>query len=189
MKGIPVETVKVEVLRTLQSLTRESQFHVIFFNSKPEPQPVAGWLPGGQGVAQVLPWLRTISARGGTNPTPAFEMALRLSPRPDAIFFMTDGIIPPSVPGEVADLNKSGKRVPIHTIYFSAQVGRLAAAMQPAARPRTPGFKQVIALSAGKDAAAVQRASALLQQIALQSGGTFRAVAVPPNPPRAPWAR
>jgi hypothetical protein len=189
MRGTPVETLKVEVLRTLRSLAKDSQFHVIFFNSEPEPQPVPGWLNGGQAVEQVLPWLRTITARGGTRPTPAFELAFHLDPKPDAIFFMTDGVIPPNVPDAVAALNARGRLLPVHTILFSDKVGRLAALTQPPLRPLPPAQQQALARRVQSETARLQRAILPLQRIAAQSGGTFRAVPVPPNPPRAPWAR
>ena len=189
MRGTPLETVKVELLKTLQSLAPDSQFHVSFFNSEPEPQAVPGWLKGGDGVAQVLPWLRTITARGGTEPTPAFEQAFQLDPKPDVIFFMTDGEIPWNVPDAVATLNGRGRRVPIHTILFSDLVARVAVVLQPGPRPRTPAQLQALARRAAVGNARLLRAAAPLQRIALQSGGTFRAVPVPPNPPRPPWAR
>ena len=50
---------------------------------------------------------------------PAFRVAFQLVPRPDAIFFMTDGQFPAEVVEEIAALNRGGgRRVVIHTISF-----------------------------------------------------------------------
>src|SRR5262249_13529721 len=94
MRGKPLEYLRSSVAQTLQSLTPESEFYVMFFNSVPIPQPSASWLKGGTGLPQVWPWLASIRAGGGTEPAPAFQLAFRLKPRPDTIFFMTDGLIP-----------------------------------------------------------------------------------------------
>src|SRR5262249_55038866 len=119
------------------------------FNSVPIPQPSASWLKGGTGLPQVWPWLASIRAGGGTEPVPAFQVAFRLKPRPDTIFFMTDGLIPANVPTVVASLNDKQPVIPVHTILFAS------------GNPFT-----------------IQRAAAPLVQIASQSGGTFRAVQV-----------
>ena len=49
---------------------------------------------------------------------PAFEIAFQqLRPRPDAIFFMTDGLFPPTVAAALPTLNNGRKPVPIHAIF------------------------------------------------------------------------
>ena len=54
---------------------------------------------------------------GGHEPLPAFEAAFtRLRPRPDAIFFMTDGLFRPEVADVIPTLNAGRKPVPIHSI-------------------------------------------------------------------------
>ena len=54
---------------------------------------------------------------GDTEPLPAFEAAFtRLRPRPDAIFFMTDGLFRPDVADAIPTLNAGPKPVPIHSI-------------------------------------------------------------------------
>jgi hypothetical protein len=50
-------------------------------------------------------------------PFPAFEVVFSLRPRPDAIYFMTDGQFEPSVAVELARLNVED-RIPIHCICF-----------------------------------------------------------------------
>jgi hypothetical protein len=70
-------------------------------------------------------WIReqaaTLNAYGGTNPLPAFQLAFELAPRPDAIYFMTDGLFEESAATEIAKMNKRGRKVPIHCIGFDLQ--------------------------------------------------------------------
>ncbi len=200
MRGNALETVKVELVRTLRSLGPDSQFFVTFFNTQAFPQPGQRWLPGGAGVQAVLPWIGSMSAEGNTDPTPAFELALKwLAPQPDAIFFMTDGIFETRVAAQVALLNQRVPRIPIHTILFiheSQSRGRALVGPAPLPRagsprlppgPRVAANAQRVALqnqaSRAQELQEIQAAAALLQRIALDSGGTFRAVMAPPNPP------
>ena len=69
-------------------------------------------------------WLDQIGPGGGTFPVPAFEMAYRLSVRPDAIFFMTDGLLPQETVPAVSLLNDGGKRVQINCIAFGSEAGQ-----------------------------------------------------------------
>src|SRR5262249_54593449 len=112
MKGAPLDHVKQELLKTLCDLKEGTQFYVIFFNTKAVAMPFDGWLDAGQAsVDKVIPWLEGITAKGGTQPTPAFTQAMQLNPRPDVIFFMTDGLIPASVPDQVAAMNSQQPKV------------------------------------------------------------------------------
>src|SRR6266498_2980065 len=76
MKGPPLERCKQEVLKTLKSLTPESQFYVSFFNKVPEPMPYASWLDGNKAnVDKVTSWVEKITPALGTKPVPAFTKA------------------------------------------------------------------------------------------------------------------
>ena len=60
-------------------------------------------------------------AGGMRVPLPAFDLLFELRPRPDAIYFMTDGafVNPEAVVAEITRLNRStGRVVPIHCITF-----------------------------------------------------------------------
>src|SRR5262249_34265340 len=93
MNGKPIVQVQDEILKTPGALTPDCQFYVIFFSTKARPMPYPTWLNGGkENVDKVAPWVRSVGATGGTRPLPAFQAAFRLDPRPDVIFFMTDGI-------------------------------------------------------------------------------------------------
>ena len=119
MEGPKLTFVKEEILETLTTMGGRGRFQLIFFNTRELPYRQPGWRHPRRDRADVAAWLQSVNAGGGTYPTPAFRVAFALSPRPDAIFFMTDGLFPENVVDEVADLNRrGGKRVQIHTISF-----------------------------------------------------------------------
>jgi hypothetical protein len=125
MRRGKLEFVKREVLRTIGGLTGRTRFQIYFFNNSAVAFPREGWRNPLVDVGTLREWLSTINANGGTIPNEAFERAFGLSPRPDAIFFMTDGQFKSGVVRLVERLNRS-PRVPIHTITF---VDRSAEAM------------------------------------------------------------
>lgn len=119
MEGPKLSFVKEEILETLTTMGSRGRFQLIFFNTRELAYRQPGWRHPRKDRADVAAWLQTVNAGGGTYPTPAFRVAFSLSPRPDAIFFMTDGQFPENVVDEVADLNRAGgKKVQIHTISF-----------------------------------------------------------------------
>ncbi|MGY8769235.1 MAG: VWA domain-containing protein [Pirellulales bacterium] len=120
MSGQKLEFVKQEILETLSSMKREASFQIVFFHSTDLPYPEKGWRSPIRDRQRVTAWLRDdVQAAGGTIPLPAFEVALKFSPRPDAIFFMTDGLFGADLVNQVKQLNTTGgRRVTIHTISF-----------------------------------------------------------------------
>lgn len=138
--------IKQEILKTLDSLEAESQFHLMFFSSKTLSNPGGDWLFGKRDVEIARPWINAYPLGGGTVPAPAFQKAFTLVPKPDVIFFMTDGLINPADPSRVAVLNVEPK-VPINTILFT----RRAIEVPP-----------------------TDRARQMLEQIARESGGIYR---------------
>ncbi len=118
MTGPKLEFVKAEILKTLGDLQGGAKFFVIFFDDVATPIPGNRWLSGRPQAAKAARWVRSIFAQGGTNPIPAFQIAFLMNPRPDTIFFMTDGLFPVDVPQQVALLNNGKRKVVIHTISF-----------------------------------------------------------------------
>ncbi len=78
-------------------LDRDSQFQIYRFNAKAEPV-LAGsdgiWLDVGDGdqLSQAVEILRTTPPSGGTNLFAALKIASELSPRPDNILLLVDGL-------------------------------------------------------------------------------------------------
>lgn len=121
MTGPKLADLKKQLLKTLSDLDQRGEFYVYFFNSRADPMPHPGWLKAGAPEAEkVRDWVGSMRATGGTLPAPAFEAAFRLDPRPDVLFFMTDGFIPPTVPDRVAALSAAGPKVKVNTILFAA---------------------------------------------------------------------
>lgn len=120
MRGSPLTQLKKEIVKTLDGLRSSSQFYVIFFNATDIPMPYPSWLSAEkENISKVKPWVEKMTTVVKTLPASAFERAFKLQPKPDVIFFMTDGLIPKAVPTQVANLNQTAPRVTIHTIMFS----------------------------------------------------------------------
>jgi hypothetical protein len=114
---------KRELISSIDGLLENAEFMVYFFESEAIPLGKRErWLDA---VSKNKQWaigeVQKAGAQGGTNPLPAFVLALSLRPRPDAIYFMTDGLFDAEVVDRVAAMNASGKKVPVHCIAFGDQ--------------------------------------------------------------------
>ncbi|MBI1249484.1 VWA domain-containing protein [bacterium] len=119
MNGPKLEYVKEEILEAIRSMSRESEFQIVFFNSQAVPYNMRGWRNPKRDIDNVKRWLNTVMAQGGTMPLSAFQEAFKLTPPPDAIFFMTDGLFEADVVPGVKALNVGGSRkTKIHAISF-----------------------------------------------------------------------
>ena len=58
-----------------------------------------------------------VTPSGATNPSPAFLVVFANRPRPDAVYFMTDGEFNDTVVAEIASMNAE-MQIPIHCITF-----------------------------------------------------------------------
>jgi hypothetical protein len=101
-------------------------FMVVLYSSNPVVPPFQdGWLRASRGnLSRIKAWIDGLQPGGGTEPMPAFEIVFELDVRPDVIFFLTDGLIPGSVPAEVG--NRNGKRsgaAVINSIAFGTEAG------------------------------------------------------------------
>ncbi len=110
-----------ELTRSVDGLLEHSSFTVVFYSST--ARVLGGrtrWMRANQRHKTFADReIRAVSAGGGTNPTKAFEIVFGMRPRPDAIYFMTDGEFTDSVAAVVAQLNESGgRKTPVHCISF-----------------------------------------------------------------------
>jgi hypothetical protein len=123
MQGPKLRALKIELEESIGSLAEQTQFFVAFFST--ETNPMGGRTRWTRSDSKGKEWSKDrtneVNAFGGTNPLPAFQLVFDLVPRPDAIYFMTDGLFDAEVASEVAKMNKRGKRVPVHTIGFDMQ--------------------------------------------------------------------
>lgn len=163
MGGAKLADLKTQMLKTLDEMNANAEFYIYFFNSASEPMPHATWLkPGAADADKVKKWVKDTPARGGTNPLPSFEAALRLDPKPDVIFLMTDGQFSPNIPPRMADLNGSPPKSVVNTILFEPRFGGPMPKLPPGV-PMPPPPK----------GGAVPFAENQLRQIAEKGGGTF----------------
>lgn len=73
---------------------------------------------------KVRTWIiNHVAPSGGTEPSSAFEQAFKLKPRPDVIYFMTDGQQTDLLPGFIRAMNTRGRRTKINTIVFGDRQG------------------------------------------------------------------
>ncbi|MDP6601923.1 MAG: VWA domain-containing protein, partial [Phycisphaerales bacterium] len=110
---------KAELERSLESLPRGTRFAVLPFNHTLRDLQSSWVSASPRRAADIGHRLSRVGAAGGTDPSEAFAWAFRrLNPRPDAIFFMTDGKVndEPRLVSQLASLNASAPRTRIHTI-------------------------------------------------------------------------
>ncbi len=121
MTGAKIETLKRELIGSIESLNEHASFCVVLYSH--EPRIIGGRRQWERAIRRAKDFAQrdigVISAGGATNPLPAFEIVFDLRPRPDAIYFMTDGQFPEVVAHEVARMNDAWiEPTPVHTISF-----------------------------------------------------------------------
>lgn len=135
--GGKMEGLRVALAKSIDSLGGGSQFVVVLYSG--DAWPLGGRAEWKDASDRGKEWARRlisqINPSGATNPTPAFAEVFGVRPRPDAIYFMTDGEFPADVATEIASLNAQGK-VPIHCISF---VSRQAEAVMREIASRSGG--------------------------------------------------
>ena len=125
MAGDPYARATMELLSSIANLEKTQQFFVILYSTESYPMfyPTFSqefFSATDDSIRQTKIWLKDFSdGGGGTNPEPALEQALAM--KPDAIYFLTDGAIPPSTPSTVRGANSH--KTPVHTIGFVNRAG------------------------------------------------------------------
>lgn len=109
---------KYELLHSIEQLSSDQKYFVFFYNGSAIPMdgdaPVAA---NDQSLVRTRRWVDLIEAGGSTNPLPALLAALSL--KPDAIFFLSDGLFDGSTTVRVRTANRRRDgHVPIHSIAF-----------------------------------------------------------------------
>lgn len=119
-----LDALKKELTASIDRLPENAQCTVIIYNSQSRSLTNNRWLgANNRAKRQLAAAIEAVVAEGGTEPIPAFNIALAMRPRPDAIYFMTDGEFTPQVEDALlTDVdrlnNKGGRRTPIHCITF-----------------------------------------------------------------------
>lgn len=124
MEGKRMISLREQLRKSIAGLAQNCSFVVVPFSSGAQ---VMGdrreWRESsdsGKKWANTL--VEMLAPSGGTEPLPGFEIVFSMRPRPDAIYFMTDGEFNEAVVDRVAALNRMAK-VPIHCICFGQEGG------------------------------------------------------------------
>ena len=116
------ERARYELLHSIEQLSSEQRFFVIFYNEGAYPMDADAPLRATpENIARITNWIKAVEPIGGTNPRPALLQALTF--QPDAIYFLSDGHFDPMVLQEMRLRNRQNlrlkiKMVPIHTVAF-----------------------------------------------------------------------
>ncbi len=115
-----IEICMRELARSIEILPDYAFFYVVLFASEIVVPPMQrGWTRARDAtVSRFIRWLNQIDPGGGTQPRSAFRQVFALEDRPDVIFFLTDGQIPPETVATVTGFNSRGRRVAVNTIAF-----------------------------------------------------------------------
>jgi hypothetical protein len=112
-----LERAKYELLQSIDQLSDDQKYFVIFYNT--DAIPMDGKAPieaTEDNFARTRRWVELVDANGGTNPLPALLIALSL--RPDAIYFLSDGLFDGHTITQVRTINRRKGKIPIHSIAF-----------------------------------------------------------------------
>ena len=127
MRGARWDEARKALEQSIGDLPDYTSFTVVLFNSQailPGSRSKPRWLSAkDEHRSEFRRWVRSVRTGGSTNPLPAFRLVLNMRPRPDAVYFLTDGEFNENAPDEIANLNRKGKPVVIHTIAFVTQDG------------------------------------------------------------------
>ncbi len=109
-----------ELSKSLKKLPDFAKFYILFYsNAVTEPSFQRGWNTARKStIRKMIAELATIRAGGGTEPKDAFVQALALTPAPEVIFFLTDGVIAGFTTDELKTMLPRRDRVVINTIAF-----------------------------------------------------------------------
>lgn len=124
MEGDRLSALKRALLASIGGLYEQAHFTVVLFSSDAVALTGNRWVPATERAKKEIEKdIRAMRAFGGTNPLPAFEIVFAMRPRPDAIYFMTDGQFADGEEDKalarIARLNDRGdRRTPIHCITF-----------------------------------------------------------------------
>jgi hypothetical protein len=110
--------VKIELLRSIESLQPHQEFFVIFFTEFAHPMPSKrGFITrSSTELNEYLTWMAKHIANGNTDPRLALQMAFNMEP--EVIYFLTDGEVNPIIARDIIGFNQ--KKVKINTVCIGS---------------------------------------------------------------------
>jgi hypothetical protein len=122
MAGERINALKGALSTSIDGLLEHTHFAIVLYNGEAYPITKDRWVSAtDRSKRDVKREISVQQAFGGTDPVPAFSVVFDMKPRPDAIYFMTDGRFrnPDRVMMAIARMNDRGRtRTPIHCITF-----------------------------------------------------------------------
>jgi len=125
-QGTRLSDLRRAIVSSIENLAIDTHFAVFLYSQNAIALSETGWIRAGDHQkAFIERKIDTIEASGATNPVPAFQLAFSLRPLPDAVYFMTDGLIPEDQQAGLMGLlvrtfREGDRRVPIHCIAFDS---------------------------------------------------------------------
>jgi hypothetical protein len=119
-----IDVLKSELVTSLNGLADNAQYFICLFSDDAAIlDDQVAWIDAtGEGKQWASDRMKQVEAEGDTRPLRAFQVVLSLDPKPDAIYFMTDGEFERNYVREIARLNEQ-YHVPIHCITFVSRKG------------------------------------------------------------------
>lgn len=120
-----IGTLRRNLVDSINRLPSHASFLVIAYNDQAIPLHNAfRWSKADEpSKFRARAWVNKLISSGGTEPSSSFEQAFKLKPRPDVIYFMTDGQQTEVLPSLIGELNSKGRRTKINTIVFGDRGG------------------------------------------------------------------
>lgn len=117
-----INVLQNELAKSLNALAENAAYIVIMYNDR--TFPLGGevkWTEASdRAKRRSREFIDQIIASGGTQPVEGFSIVMKLRPKPDAIYFMTDGEFPEIYREQIRMLNGTF-RIPIHCIVFGTE--------------------------------------------------------------------
>lgn len=123
MAGKRLRSAKAELMRSLENYSDQTQFYVIFYDTKAYEMPGGSlFLASKENKALCKAWVDRIHAEGKTDPSSALIRAIKLDP--DGIFLLSDGLFDDSIPSLIKVVkNNSSPSMMVNTIAFMSDEG------------------------------------------------------------------
>ena len=110
---------KDALFKTLNGMTEEDEFYIVFFNNETDAMPVSAMLPATpDNVNSISTWINSQEPGGRTRPSEALIQAFEQEP--DVIWLLSDGEFSQRVHQLVQDMNPS-RTVRINTLGFGTE--------------------------------------------------------------------
>jgi len=148
MQNGRMETVLLELRKSVESLDANQQFYVIFYSDTVyglgHPQPAHGFLPANkQNKQRLQQWLETVELCGGNAIDEAIVAAETVNP--DVVFMVSDGWVRTTKSGRKYKLllNSVGRRFTLHTLGMGCKKAEHRAQLLAIAEAHGGTFQEV----------------------------------------------